>query len=128
MNQREIKKDCYYEVLKDNIVAVESVLNQLQKLEERTGMFDDYILWKATYRTYVDLELSLANVCIILRKMAENVFITMDSDIRKDINSIIHSNKFDYKNKECLFVYSQKGREEVSIHDLLVYAKSVIPH
>lgn len=127
MNLREIKEDCYNDMLKDSIVAVESVLNQLQKLASREGMFADTILKKATWRTYFDLELALANVCILLRKMAENMFITLDGEIRKDINSIIHSNKFDYKNTTCLLVYSQKGMEEVSITDLLCYAKSVLP-
>lgn len=127
MNKREIKQACYYDMLKDSVIAVESVLNQLQKLESREGMFKDSILEKATYRTYFDLELTLASVCIVLRKMAENLFIMMDSEIRKDINSIIHSNKFEYKNIDCLFVYSQKGKEEVSLKRLLTFAKSILP-
>ncbi|MFV0394000.1 MAG: hypothetical protein ACK5LC_06345 [Coprobacillaceae bacterium] len=127
MNQREIKKDCYFDMLEDTIISVESVLNQIQKLENREGMFDNQILQKALFRTYFDLELALANVSILLRKMAENLFITIDSDTRKDINSIIHSNKFDYKNIDCIFVYSQKGKEEVSVKNLISYAKSLFP-
>ena len=44
---------------------------------------------------------------------------------RKDINSIIHSNRFDFFEDYKVYVYSQKGQEEVNIIQLLDYAKKI---
>lgn len=128
MDRREIREDCYKDMLEDSIIGVESVLNHLRNLKSKDGLFDEKILLRDKIRTYYDLELSLANMCILLRKMAENNFIDIEEGTRKDINSIIHSNKFEYHNQECLYVYSQKGREEVSITDLLLFARRVCKH
>lgn len=128
MDKREIREDCYRDMLEDSIVGVESVLNHLRNLKSKDGLFDEKILLRDKIRTYYDLELSLANMCILLRKMVENNFIDITDNIRKDINSIIHSNKFEYHNQECLYVYSQKGREEVSISDLLMFARNICKH
>lgn len=125
MNKRELKRECYLDILEDSVIGVESVLNHLEKIKSKQGIFDDAIIQKDLVRTYYDLELALASLCILLRKMAENVFIDMGDEMRKDINSIIHSNKFEYQSREQLYVYSQKGREDVSIARLLQFAKSI---
>lgn len=123
MNKRTIKLECYNEMLEDGINSVESVLNYINKIKDKVGIFENEILEKDIIRAQFDLELSLASMCILLRKMAENNFIVIDSETRRDINSIIHSNKFVFKDSD-LFVYSQKGEEIVNLEGLLSFARS----
>lgn len=123
MNKRTIKLECYNEMLEDGITSVESVLNYINKIKDKVGIFENEILEKDIIRAQFDLELSLASMCILLRKMAENNFIVIDSETRRDINSIIHSNKFVFKDSD-LFVYSQKGEEIVNLEGLLSFARS----
>ena len=77
-------------------------------------------------RTRFQLELSLASLCIILRKMNENAFLQLHPERRKDINSIIHSNKFEFNDEHYIYVYSQKGKEDVNLLELIDYAKSFL--
>ena len=49
----------------------------------------------------------------------------LNQERRKDINSIIHSNRFDFFEDYKVYVYSQKGQEEVNIIQLLDYAKKI---
>lgn len=125
MNKREIKLECYIEMLEDGINNVDAVLNCIDRINERIGIFDDKILQKDIIRAQFDLELALASLCILLRKMAENNFIEIDEETRRDINSIIHSNKFEFR-KGNLFVYSQKGEELVNMEHLLQFARSFV--
>jgi hypothetical protein len=59
-----------------------------------------------------------------MRKMCENQFIVISNELRRDINSIIHSNRFDYNQK--IIVYSQKGEEEVDLNKILEFCHSII--
>ena len=95
------------------------------KLKEKKGVFDDEVIQKDLIHSYFDLELALASLCILLRKMSENMFIHIDEEIRRDINSIIHSNRFEYNRLEVI-VYSQKGREPVDLRGLLRFCHSVL--
>lgn len=124
-SKREMRENCYIEMLEDSIQSVESVLNQIQKIEGN-DVFEVEMLLKDKIRSSYDLELAMATMCILLRKMTENLFISMPEELRRDANSIIHSNKFEYVNKEMLVVYSQKGKEEVSILHLLEFARSIL--
>lgn len=126
MNKREIKEDCYLDMLEDEINSVEAVLNHIEKVNKKEGIFDRDVIQKDLIRAYFDLELALASLCILLRKMSENLFIQIDEDIRRDINSIIHSNKFEYHDHEKIFVYSQKGKEPVDLINLLSFARSIL--
>lgn len=126
MNKREIKEDCYLDMLEDEINSVEAVLNHIEKVNKKDGIFDSDVIQKDLIRAYFDLELALASLCILLRKMSENLFIQIDEDIRRDINSIIHSNKFEYHDHEKIFVYSQKGKELVDLINLLRFARSIL--
>ena len=45
--------------------------------------------------------------------MCENQFITLNQERRKDINSIIHSNRFDFFEDYKVYVYSQKGHSKI---------------
>ena len=119
MDQREMKRLCYYEALEKSVISVEMVLNRLNQIESKDGVFDKDILLKDKTKTILDLELSLAGLCILLRKMTENLFIQVTTELRRDMNSIIHSNRFEYDQE--VIVYSQKGREEVDLKALLAF-------
>lgn len=112
-------------MLEEAINSVESVLNYIDRIKDKVGVFSNDILQKDDIRAQFDLELALASLSILLRKMAENNFIEIDRETRRDINSIIHSNKFEVENGKVI-VYSQKGEELVSIDKLLSFARSIL--
>ena len=126
MNKREIKEECYLDMLEDELNSVDAVLNHIEKVEIKEGIFDEHVIQKDLIRAYFDLELALASLCILLRKMSENLFIHIDEDIRRDINSIIHSNKFESHDHDRFYVYSQKGKEPVDLNNLLRFARSIL--
>ena len=115
---------CYLEALDQSVVSVEIILNRLDKIDDKKGFFNADILSKDKTKTILDLELSLATLCVLLRKMSENLFITIPDELRKDMNSFIHSNRFEYNHE--VIVYSQKGKEEVDLDQLLTFCKSVL--
>ena len=125
MNKRLIKEECYLDMLEDEINSVDAVLNYIDKLKEKKGVFDDEVIQKDLIHSYFDLELALASLCILLRKMSENMFIHIDEEIRRDINSIIHSNKFEYHDHEKIYVYSKKGKEPIELSRLMQFARSI---
>lgn len=124
-NKRELKRLCYMEALEDNVVGVEMILNRFNQIDNKKGVFDSYILTHDRTKAILDLELSLATLCILLRKMSENLMVVIPSELRRDINSIIHSNRFEYNRLEVI-VYSQKGREPVDLRGLLCFCHSVL--
>ncbi|MFQ6791199.1 hypothetical protein [Thomasclavelia sp.] len=126
MNKRTIKEECYIDMLEDEINSVEAVLNYIDKLNKKMGVFDEEVIQKDLIRSYFDLELALASLCILLRKMSENMFIYIDEEIRRDINSIIHSNKFEYHDHEKIYVYSKKGKEPIELNRLMQFARSIL--
>ena len=75
MNKRTVKEECYLDMLEDEVNSVESVLNYIDKVKKKVGVFDDEVIQKDLIRSYFDLELALASLCILLRKMSENMFI-----------------------------------------------------
>lgn len=125
MNKRELKEKCMLEMLEDNVVSVEMMLNRLKQIEQKKGIFDESILIHDTMKTTLDLELSLATLCILMRKMVENQYIVISQELRNDMNSIIHSNRFEY-DQDDVIVYSQHGRENVDLKGLLSFCRSVL--
>lgn len=124
-NKRELKRLCYMEALEDNVVGVEMILNRFNQIDNKKGVFDSYILTHDRTKATLDLELSLATLCILLRKMSENLMIVTPPELRRDMNSIIHSNRFEYNRLEVI-VYSQKGREPVDLRGLLRFCHSLL--
>lgn len=124
-NKRELKRLCYMEALEDNVVSVEMILNRFNQIDDKKGVFDSYILTHDRTKATLDLELSLATLCILLRKMSENLMIVTPPELRRDMNSIIHSNRFEYNRLEVI-VYSQKGREPVDLRGLLRFCHSLL--
>ena len=64
------------------------------------------------------------NLCPNLT-VAENLFIVTPDELRKDMNSIIHSNRFEYNRLEVI-VYSQKGKEHVDLNALLAFCHHIL--
>ncbi len=124
-SKRDLKRLCYLEALEDNVVGVEMILNRFNQIENQKGVFDSYILTHDRTKATLDLELSLATLCILLRKMSENLMIVTPSELRKDMNSIIHSNRFEFNRFEVI-VYSQKGREPIDLKGLLRFCHSIL--
>lgn len=124
-NKRELKRLCYMEALEDNVVGVEMILNRFNQIDDKKGIFDSYILTHDKTKATLDLELSLATLCILLRKMSENLMVVIPADLRRDMNSIIHSNRFEYNRFEVI-VYSQKGREQVDLNGLMRFCHSLL--
>ena len=57
--------------------------------------------------------------------MSENLFIVTPEELRRDMNSIIHSNRFEYTRLEVV-VYSQKGREPIDLQGLLNFCHAIL--
>lgn len=100
------------------------ILNQLNRLKNNQEIAN-YIIERDLLKTKCQLELSLASLCIILRKMCENQFITLNQERRKDINSIIHSNRFDFFEDDKVYDFFTKRTRRSQYHSLLDYAKKI---
>ena len=118
----DFSKDSFSDLEVINFKKVGSVATLI--IDDKKGIFDEDVIYKDTVKTTLDLELSLVSACIILRKMSENLYITIPNDLRRDLNSIIHSNRFDYD--DMLVVYSQRGREEIDLDSLLHFCRTVL--
>ena len=125
MNKRELKEQCYIEALEDTLVGVEMILNRINQIKRGSDVISDDVLMHDLLKTTLDLELSLASLCIMLRKMSENLFVTLPQDLRRDINSLIHSNRFEYDNY-ALSAYSQKGKEDIDLNNILNFTRNLI--
>lgn len=126
MKKRDMKEDCYQDMISDLIVKVETILNQINNITSKYGIIKDVVLDKDLQKAFYLLELELATLSIMLRKMNENQFIMMTESLRRDINSIIHSNKFEYHNNDLIYVYSKRGKEDISIKQILAFARSIL--
>ena len=116
--------DTYKLDISEETLRRKRIIEKLNRLKNNQEIAN-YIIERDLLKTKCQLELSLASLCIILRKMCENQFITLNQERRKDINSIIHSNRFDFFEDDKVYVFSQKGQEEVNIIQLLDYAKKI---
>ena len=102
MASRDLKEHVYIEALEDAITNVEMIENHLERLSDENKVVAMHILRKDRIKTILSLELALSTYCILLRKMQENHFISYSDAIRMDINSIIHSNRFEYYDGEII--------------------------
>mgnify|MGYP004609867451 FL=1 len=125
--KRKVKEQCFLDNLEESINNVEMITNHIDKIYlsmEKIGL--DYVQ-QDLEESYFDLEIALALMAILLRKMSENNYIMIPEHLRVDINALIHSAKFIYDtNEEMIKVYSRKGEEEIHLIELLKFAKSVI--
>ena len=68
MNKRQIKLSCYLDQINIEIIEVEMVLNQLNRLKNQMNI-SNRIVERDLLKKKCQLELSLASLCILLRKM-----------------------------------------------------------
>ena len=73
MSRRNLKKDSYIDALNESLISVEKTLNLLRRLESNRLNIDETIILKDISKTILDLELNLASMCILLRKMSEEM-------------------------------------------------------
>lgn len=125
MATRYLKKDCYIDTLEESLTNVEIVRNHLAQIDRREDQIPAHILRRDRIKTILHLELALASYGVLLRKMHENNLIDYDEEIHNDINSIIHSNRFEYF-EHHIVVYSKRGKENVNLAKLLDYGRKVI--
>ncbi|MBS5114947.1 MAG: hypothetical protein KHY88_04505 [Erysipelotrichaceae bacterium] len=125
--RRRVKYNCFISALKQNIDNVEIVMNHIDKFYVKYGEFDDQMITDELEETYFELELTLATLAVLIRKMHENSYIEIPHYIREDVNALIHSAKFVYDLKErFILVYSRRGEEKIQMSSFLDYAKSLI--
>lgn len=125
--RRKVKYNCFISALKQNIDNVEIVMNHIDKFYAKYGEFDSQMISDELEETYFELELTLATLAVLIRKMHENSYIEIPNYIRDDVNSLIHSAKFVYDlNNRFILVYSRRGEEKIDMESFLEYAKSLI--
>ena len=125
MPSRELKESCYLEMLEDSLTNVQMIRNRLSQLDKQEQIIPAHILRRDRIKTILRLELALATYCVLLRKMHENNLIDYDEELHHDINSIIHSNRFEYFEQDIV-VYSARGKENVNLRKLLDFGTAIL--
>lgn len=125
MDKRQFKKQHYQDRLEGTIHDVEVILNRIIKLNTTYESIDDEIIEKELEGCYFDLEISMALMSVIIRKLVENQFTTINTEDRADVNALIHSNRFDYKN-EHVMVYSRTSTESIEIDHFIELGKEIL--
>lgn len=125
MTRREDLKECFQERLENTMHDVQVIKNQIERLESKYTMISKKVIEKELAMCYCDLEISMALMAVIIRKLAENQFITITSGQRHDVNALIHSNRFDYKDGKVM-VFSRLSQESVSIDYFLELGQKIV--
>lgn len=117
---REKRKQCYRERLEQTMHDVEVILNHIDRLEDRrdSAIISKKVIDKELTVSYCDLEISMALMAVIIRKLNENQFIVLKQAERDDVNALIHSNRFDYQDAQVM-VYSRLRQESVTLEHFL---------
>ena len=118
--------ESYLQLLAENLLSVETVLNNKDKILQKKALFSKEVIVQDFYKNLTYLELSLASLGVILRKMDENHFINLPQDIRTDCNSLIHSNRFELDQNNNIIVYSKRGPEDIDIYKIIAFTKSLL--
>ena len=125
---RMIKKQRFLDAVEDYITNVEVIMNRIDKTYAREDVIDMKYIEQDLEESYFDLEISLATLAVLLRKMSENSYITLPQSVRDDINALIHSAKFVYDmDSRFIRVYSRRREEQIKLAHFLEFAKEV-PH
>ena len=125
MDKRLFRKNCYKERLEKTIKDVEIIVNRIRKLNHSYESINEEIIEKELETCYCDLELSMALVAVIIRKLVENQFTKISDEDRQDINALVHSNRFDYMGDEVI-VFSRLSSEDVQIEHFIELGKSIL--
>lgn len=123
---RYVKQQTFIEALEANINQVDMIKNRIDKIYDREDFIDDVYLNKDLNQSYFDLEIALALVAVLLRKMSENSYIHIPDYVREDVNALIHSARFEYDQKaRFIRVYSRRGEENIKLEKFLDFAKEI---
>lgn len=125
MSKRLYRKACYKERLENTIKDVEIIVNRIRKLNHSYESIDEEFILKELEACYCDLELSMALMAVIIRKLVENQFTKITDEDRQDINALVHSNRFDYMGDEVI-VFSRMSSENVQIEHFIELGKSIL--
>lgn len=125
MDKRLYRKQCYKERLENTIKDVEIILNRIRKLNHSYESIEEEFIIKELESCYCDLELSMALVAVIIRKLVENQFTKITDEDRQDINALVHSNRFDYKDDEVI-VFSRLSSENVQVEHFIELGKTIL--
>ena len=125
MDKRSFRKQCYKERLENTINDVEIILNRIRKLNHSYESIGEEVILKELENCYCDLELSMALMAVIIRKLVENQFTKINDDDRADINALVHSNRFDYRDDEVI-VFSRLSSENVQIEHFIELGKTIL--
>ena len=125
MDKRLYRKQCYKERLENTIKDVEIILNRIRKLNHSYESIEEEFIIKELESCYCDLELSMALVAVIIRKLVENQFTKITDEDRQDINALVHSNRFDYKGDEVI-VFSRLSSENVHVEHFIELGKTIL--
>ena len=112
MSQRAKRKNRFADNLDNTLDNVEMILTHINNMESKRGTIEDRYINAELKNSYIDLEIAMALSAVILRKLSESQFIELKGNMRNDINTLIHSNRFEYnKRSGKIFVYSKKSTE-----------------
>lgn len=125
MDKRLYRKQCYKERLENTIKDMEIILNRIRKLNHSYESIEEEFIIKELESCYCDLELSMALVAVIIRKLVENQFTKITDEDRQDINALVHSNRFDYKGDEVI-VFSRLSSENVQVEHFIELGKTIL--
>lgn len=125
MNHRENLKECFKERLEATMHDVKVIMNQIERMESQYKSISPSVIEKDLATSYCDLELSMALMAVIIRKMVENQYVTITNSERQDINALIHSNRLDYKDGKVM-VYSRMSKESVEVAYFLTLGQRLL--
>lgn len=125
MNHRENLKECFQERLEATMHDVKVIMNQIERMESQYKSISLSVIEKDLATSYCDLELSMALMAVIIRKMVENQYVTITNSERQDINALIHSNRLDYKDGKVM-VYSRMSKESVEVAYFLTLGQRLL--
>lgn len=125
MDKRDYRKRCLKERLAQTINDVEIIVNRIRQLNHSYELIDEEVITKDLEACYCDLELSMALMAVIIRKLVENQFTRITDDDRSDINALVHSNRFDYHGDEVI-VFSRLSSEDVQIEHFIKLGKDIL--
>lgn len=106
---------------------VEIILNHIHRLIAKEGYqgIGQEVIDQELEESYCDLEISMALMAIIIRKLCENQFLVLTDEQRQDVNALIHSNRFDYQDAEVM-VYSRLSQESIHLDYFLDLGAKII--
>lgn len=122
---RKLREKCFLDTLDTNLTNVEISLNHIDDILNKEYAIDEEFLKADLEKSFYDLEIHLSLLAVTLRKMSENQFITIDDVVRKDLNSLIHSCKFIYKDHN-VYAYSRKGAERIDLERIYEFIREIL--